>query len=42
MAAALARLDYRRLKRPDRAWVRHYLQRLGGFSRTQITRAVPR
>jgi hypothetical protein len=42
IGAALLRLNYLELKRPDRGLVLAYLQRLSGYSRAQVTRIVSR
>ena len=40
--SVLRRIDYRRLPRAHRGSVLAYLQRLGGYSRAQVTRLVSR
>ena len=40
IASVLRRFDYGRLKRPDRGVVLVYLQRLSGYSRSQVKRLV--
>jgi hypothetical protein len=40
--AVLRRMDYRQLKRPERGVALAYLQRLSGYSRSQVTRLVSR
>ena len=42
IAAVLRRLEYRRLKRPDKGVVLRYLERTTGYSRQQLTRLVRR
>src|SRR6218665_765723 len=42
IVAVAVRLDYAKLKRPDKGVVLRYLQRTSGYSRAQLTRLIMR